>query len=44
MVDPELRQVSISTADGQSAVWCSGQQVPLALFGGAKLAVDEMFS
>ena len=43
VVDPKLRQVSVSTVDGRSAIWCSGQEIPLALFGGKALTVDEIF-
>jgi Uma2 family endonuclease len=43
VVDPRLRQVLVSTADGCTVTWSSGQQIPLPLFGGATLALDEIF-
>jgi Uma2 family endonuclease len=44
VVDPRLRQVRISTPDARTITWHPGQQIPLPLFGGAILAVDEIFN
>ncbi len=43
VVDPDRRQVKISTADGRAITWQSGQEIPLPLFGHAKLAVNAIF-
>ncbi len=43
VVDPDRRQVKISTADGRTITWQSGQEIPLPLFENAKLAVDAIF-
>ena len=43
VVDPDRRQVKVSTPDGQTRTWRSGQEIPLPLFGEAKLAVDAIF-
>lgn len=42
VVDPVRAQVKISTADGRTATYKSGQEIPL-LFGGT-LAVDSIFA
>ncbi len=42
LVDPDARQVDVSTPDGHSVTCSSGQQIPLC-FGGS-LAVDEIFA
>jgi len=44
VVDPKRRQVKISTPDGHTTTWRSGQQIPLPLFAGAFLVVDAIFS
>jgi len=42
VVNAKLRQVEISTPDGRSITYKSGQEIPL-LFGGT-LAVDAIFA
>lgn len=42
VVDPRRKQVKVSTADSRTAIYKSGQQIPL-FFGGA-IAVDEIFA
>jgi Uma2 family endonuclease len=42
-VDPERRLVKISTPDGHTVTWRSGQQIPLPMFGNAAIAVDSIF-
>jgi len=44
VVDPDRRQVKISTPDGRTIAWQSGQEIPLPLFGGAGIAVDAIFA
>jgi hypothetical protein len=44
VVDPERRQVKISTPDGHTITYQSGQQIPLPLFNGAQVAVDDIFA
>ncbi len=43
VVDPDLRQVKVSTSDGRGLTWRAGQEMPLPLFGDARLRVDEVF-
>jgi Uma2 family endonuclease len=43
VVDPDRRQVKISTPDGHTVTWESGQEIPLPLFGNARLAVNAIF-
>jgi hypothetical protein len=44
VVDPDRRQVKISTPDGRTVTWRSGQEIPLPLFGReARLRVDDLF-
>lgn len=43
VVDTNRRQVKISTPDGHTVTWQSGQEISLPLFGGAKVAVDAIF-
>jgi Uma2 family endonuclease len=43
VVDPKRRQVKVSTPDGHTTTWQAGQQIPLALFGGAFLVVSDIF-
>ena len=43
VVDPERRQVKISTPDGHTTTWRGDQEIPLPLFGGARLAVHAIF-
>ena len=43
VVDPDRRQVKVSTPDGRTVTYQSGQEIPLPLFGNAKLAVNAIF-
>lgn len=43
VVDYDLRQVKISTPDGHTVTWHSGQEIPLPLLGNARIAVDAIF-
>jgi Uma2 family endonuclease len=44
VVDPVLRLVKVSTPDGHTQTWRSGQEIPLPLFGSeAKVKVDDIF-
>jgi Uma2 family endonuclease len=43
VVDPERRQIKVSTPDGHTVTYRAGQKVPLGLCGGAGLAVDAIF-
>jgi Uma2 family endonuclease len=43
VVDARLKQVRISTPDAHTMTWRSGQEIGLPLFGGRKLAVDDIF-
>ena len=43
VVDSDRRPVRVSTADDFTLTYSSGQEIPLPLFGMAKLAVDEIF-
>jgi Uma2 family endonuclease len=44
VVDARLRQVKVSTPDGITTTYHSGQEIPLAVLGGASLKVDEIFT
>jgi len=44
VVDPKCRHVKVSTPDGLTRTWKSGQQIPLPLFGNALLPVDAIFA
>ena len=44
VVDPDRRQVKVSTPDGRTITWQSGQEIPLFVFGGAGVAVDAIFA
>jgi Uma2 family endonuclease len=44
VVDPDRRQVKVSTPDGHTITWQSGQEIPLLLFSGASVAVDAIFA
>lgn len=44
VVDPDRRQVKVSTPDGRTLTWQSGQHIPLPLFGDASLPVDALFA
>ncbi len=43
VVDPRRCQVKVSTPDGTTRTWRSGQEIPLPLFEDNKLAVDAIF-
>jgi Uma2 family endonuclease len=43
VLDGGKRQVTVSTPNGVTVTYHSGQVIPLHLFGGASLAVDEIF-
>jgi Uma2 family endonuclease len=43
VADPDLSQVKVSTPDGITTTFRSGQEIPLRIFGGAMLRVDEIF-
>ncbi|MGA8595784.1 MAG: Uma2 family endonuclease [Bryobacteraceae bacterium] len=43
VVDPDDGYVRISRVNGPTSVYRPGQQIPLPLFGGATLAVDDLF-
>jgi Uma2 family endonuclease len=42
-VDPDLRQVKVSTPDGHTVTYRAGQEIALPLFGGARITVDGIF-
>ena len=42
VVDPDRRQVKVSTPDGRTITWQSGQEIPV-LFSGTGVAVDAIF-
>jgi Uma2 family endonuclease len=44
VLDEGKRQVAVSTSDGVTITYQSGQAIPLRLFGDATLAVDEIFA
>ena len=43
-VDPDLRQVKVSTPDGITTTFRLGQEIPLRVFGGGVLKVDDIFA
>jgi Uma2 family endonuclease len=43
VLDEKKRQVSVSTPNGVTITYHSGQVIPLRLFGDASLAVDQIF-
>jgi Uma2 family endonuclease len=43
VVDPDRRHIRISTSQGSGRTYRSGQEIPLPLFGNAKLTVDSIF-
>jgi Uma2 family endonuclease len=43
VVDPDRRHVRVSTSRGSARVYRPGDDIPLALFGNAKLAVNAIF-
>ncbi len=44
VIDPVRRSVKVSTPDGRTRTWKSGQEIPLPLFGDSKIAVDAIFA
>lgn len=44
VVDADRRQVKVSTPDGRTMTYQSGQEMPLPLFGQAKVSVDAIFA
>ena len=44
VVDPDRRQVKVSTPDGRTLTYQSGQEISLSVLGGAKIAVDSIFA
>lgn len=44
VVDPDRVQVKVSTPDGRTMTWHSGQEIPLPLFQGARIAVNDIFA
>ena len=44
VVDPDRHQVKVSTPDGRTITYQSGQEISLSVLGGAKIAVDSMFA
>jgi Uma2 family endonuclease len=43
VVDPEQREVEVSTPDGHSIIYSAGQQVPLFFAAGSHILVDAIF-
>jgi Uma2 family endonuclease len=43
VVDPGLRQVKVATPSGITTTYGVGQEIPLNLFGGDALKVDDIF-
>ena len=43
VLDPKRRQIRVATPDGITRTYRSGDEVPLALFGDARIAVDAIF-
>ncbi len=44
VVDPERKQVRVSTPDGHAVPWQAGQVIPLAVFGDASIGVNDIFA
>ncbi len=44
VVDPERGQVKVSTPDGHTITYASGQEIPLPLFRNATIAVTSIFA
>jgi len=44
LADPERRQVKVSTPDGRTITYRSGQEIPLPLLNSGCLAVDSIFT
>ena len=43
VVDPKRREVEVSTTDGHSIIYKSGQSIPLFFAAGSSIAVDAIF-
>jgi Uma2 family endonuclease len=43
VLDGKRRTVRVSTPDGPPRTWTTGQDIPLPLFGGSRIAVDAIF-
>src|ERR1051326_2424001 len=43
VVDPDRRQVKVSTPDGRTITYPAGREIPLAFLGTAKVLVDAIF-
>jgi Uma2 family endonuclease len=43
VLDADLRQVKVSTPDGITTTYRSGQEIPLRVFGARALKVDDIF-
>jgi Uma2 family endonuclease len=43
-VDPQNRLIKVTTADGRSAIFGIGGEIPLEEFGGGKIAVSDVFA
>ena len=43
VVDPDRRQIRVATPDGTTKTYGSGREIPLPLFGEARLSVDSVF-
>jgi Uma2 family endonuclease len=43
IVDPKLHEVEVSTPDGHTITYKSGQQIPLFFADGSNIAVDAIF-
>jgi len=44
LVDPINRQIDVSTPDGITTTYRTGQSIPLPLLGGGALPVDDIFN
>lgn len=44
VVNPDLRQVKVSTPDGRTVTYQTGQEMPLRLFGEVRMSVSAIFS
>jgi Uma2 family endonuclease len=43
IVDPDTRQIHVTSPDGPSRTYRSGEKIPVALLGGAMIEVDQIF-
>jgi hypothetical protein len=44
LVDASNRQIDVSTPDGVTTTYRAGQAIPLPLFGGGALPVQDIFN